>query len=88
MLRCWAKLKRCRFQLIRGQSCPEKTQLPHWQQHAKISFLNDDGSLNLDDKRVVLLLQGGGALGAYQVGAYEALAAALAAKNIKIDCCF
>jgi NTE family protein len=29
--------------------------------------------LNLKNKRIVLLLQGGGALGAYQVGAYEAL---------------
>ena len=31
-------------------------------------------SLNLKTSRVVLLLQGGGTLGAYQVGAYEALA--------------
>jgi predicted acylesterase/phospholipase RssA len=35
------------------------------------------GPLDLNGKRVVLLLQGGGALGAYQVGAYEALAAEL-----------
>jgi NTE family protein len=64
---------------------PGKETATGLQQNAKTSFLNDDGSLKLDDKRVVLLLQGGGALGAYQVGAYEALAEALAAKNIKID---
>lgn len=33
--------------------------------------------IDLRDKRVVLLLQGGGALGAYQVGAYEVLDKAL-----------
>ncbi len=34
-------------------------------------------SIDFKDKRVVLLLQGGGALGGYQVGAYEALEEAL-----------
>ena len=31
------------------------------------------GPIDLSGKRIVLLLQGGGALGGYQVGAYEAL---------------
>jgi len=34
---------------------------------------NNDSSVDLKDKRVVLFLQGGGALGAYQVGAHKAL---------------
>ena len=44
----------------------------------------DDESLDLRGKRVVLLLQGGGALGAYQVGAYEALQQACEAVNNKV----
>ncbi len=42
---------------------------------------NDTSSLKLDGKNVVLLLQGGGALGAYQVGAYTALDAACKQAN-------
>ena len=45
---------------------------------------NDGSSLKLDGKRVVLLLQGGGALGAYQVGAYTALEAACQQANNKV----
>ena len=45
---------------------------------------NDSSSLKLDGKRVVLLLQGGGALGAYQVGAYTALEAACQQANNKV----
>lgn len=42
--------------------------------------------LNLDEnKRVVLLLQGGGALGAYQVGAYEVLQGRCMKEKRKID---
>jgi NTE family protein len=55
------------------------------QQNTKASSLKRVGPLKLDNKRVVLLLQGGGALGAYQVGAYEALSATLKAHNIKLD---
>jgi NTE family protein len=39
---------------------------------AKPAGINTE-PLNLKNKRIVLLLQGGGALGAYQVGAYQAL---------------
>jgi Patatin-like phospholipase len=46
---------------------------------------NDSTSLKLDGKRVVLLLQGGGALGAYQVGAYAALEAACQQANNKLE---
>jgi NTE family protein len=46
---------------------------------------NDSSSLKLDGKRVVLLLQGGGALGAYQVGAYTALEAACQQANNKVE---
>ncbi len=42
-------------------------------------------SLSLEGKRVVLLLQGGGALGAYQVGAHAALAAACRAAKAKVE---
>ena len=45
---------------------------------------NNSSSLKLDGKRVVLLLQGGGALGAYQVGAYKALQAACQQANNKV----
>ena len=41
--------------------------------------------LNLKGKRIVLLLQGGGALGAYQVGAFKALAHECANANNTID---
>jgi NTE family protein len=41
--------------------------------------------LSLRDKRVVLLLQGGGALGAYQVGTYDALDEACRAAGNRID---
>jgi NTE family protein len=41
--------------------------------------------LDLRSKRIVLMLQGGGALGAYQVGALEALARECAAVKNKID---
>ena len=46
-------------------------------------MLNSDGpaSLKLAGKHVVLLLQGGGALGAYQVGAFTALEAACRQAN-------
>src|ERR1700719_1619317 len=46
---------------------------------------NDSSSLKLDGKRVVLFLQGGGALGAYQVGAYTALEAACQQANNKVE---
>jgi len=42
-------------------------------------------SIDLKDKRIVLLLQGGGALGAYQVGAFEVLHGLCAKKMRKID---
>ena len=45
----------------------------------------DSSSLELERKRVVLLLQGGGALGAYQVGAYKALEAACQQANNKVE---
>ena len=46
----------------------------------------DSPPLELEGKRVVLFLQGGGALGAYQVGAYKALEAACQqAKNNKVE---
>jgi NTE family protein len=41
--------------------------------------------LELDGKRVVLFLQGGGALGAYQVGAYKALEAACQQAKNKVE---
>jgi NTE family protein len=44
----------------------------------------DDDALKLEGKRVVLLLQGGGALGAYQVGAYKALDEACQAAHNKV----
>jgi NTE family protein len=44
-----------------------------------------DGRLCLKDKHIVLLLQGGGALGAYQVGAFEALAKECAKTESKIE---
>jgi NTE family protein len=44
-----------------------------------------NGSISLANKRVVLLLQGGGALGAYQVGAYKALAEACKEMGSRID---
>jgi NTE family protein len=46
----------------------------------------DSPPLELEGKRVVLFLQGGGALGAYQVGAYKALEAACQqARNNKVE---
>ena len=45
----------------------------------------DSSPLKLEGKRVVLFLQGGGALGAYQVGAYQALEAACQQANNKVD---
>ncbi len=42
-------------------------------------------SIDLKDKRIVLLLQGGGALGAYQIGAYEILQGLCTRKMCKID---
>ncbi len=44
-----------------------------------------DEGLRLKDKQIVLLLQGGGALGAYQVGAFEALASECAKAEKKIE---
>jgi predicted acylesterase/phospholipase RssA len=46
---------------------------------------NDGAPLKLQGKRVVLLLQGGGALGAYQVGAYRELQAACRRVSTKLD---
>jgi len=46
---------------------------------------NDSSCLELEGKRIVLLLQGGGALGAYQVGAYTALQAACKQANNKVE---
>jgi NTE family protein len=40
------------------------------------------GPVELENKRIVLLLQGGGALGAYQVGAFRALAAKLGERKV------
>ena len=47
--------------------------------------LNFRDNRNPDGKRIVLLLQGGGALGAYQVGAYQALKEKLAEDHCKLD---
>jgi NTE family protein len=44
-----------------------------------------DHVLRLENKRIILLLQGGGALGAYQAGAFEALARECAIAETKID---
>jgi NTE family protein len=44
-----------------------------------------DQGLSLKNKQIVLLLQGGGALGAYQVGAFEALASECAKVESKIE---
>ena len=41
---------------------------------AKLAKVPRHQGLKLEGKRIVLLLQGGGALGAYHVGAFEALA--------------
>jgi NTE family protein len=45
----------------------------------------DSPPLELEGKRVVLFLQGGGALGAYQVGAYKALEAACQQAKNKVE---
>jgi predicted acylesterase/phospholipase RssA len=45
----------------------------------------DSSPLKLEGKRVVLFLQGGGALGSYQVGAYKVLEAACQQANNKVD---
>jgi len=48
-----------------------------------IAFPNQ--GLSLKNKQIVLLLQGGGALGAYQVGAFDALASECAKAENKIE---
>jgi NTE family protein len=42
-------------------------------QHKESDALCDSGQTNASDRQVVLVLQGGGALGAYQAGVYQAL---------------
>jgi NTE family protein len=42
-------------------------------QHKEGDALCDSGQTNASDRQVVLVLQGGGALGAYQAGVYQAL---------------
>jgi predicted acylesterase/phospholipase RssA len=44
-----------------------------------------DRGLDLKDKQIVLMLQGGGALGAYQVGVFKALASECAKAQNKIE---
>jgi len=55
------------------------------QDKANITSLKFKDDRNPNGKQIVLLLQGGGALGAYQVGAYKALQEKLTREGCKLD---